>query len=615
MLYKEITEEIMNRTVDQYLEFLDPSKTTLLKADAERIKKELRPIFSTMQFGNCTQLDRIQKIVIDRSVENENFVRSFLGANYSLDESTVLVLDPKKREFAKNATEKQELLKKMVHFQIQNYLLTDLKLPEAKSRLVHRYELITKRVREQTGEKLLVQFTDAFTAALDPHSQYTTPERLEEFKIDMGLQLDGIGAQLSYQDGYTVVEELVPGGAADRARVLQRKDKIIAVGQGDSGPWQSVIDMDLRDVVRLIRGKRGTKVRLSVLRQGTSTERVEVSIVRDRVKLEDAAAKLTFEKRNIPGRQTPANIAIIDLPGFYGSDESKVTAYDDVKRLLMEARKNKADGVVLNLSRNGGGLLQDAVRISGLFINRGAIVGTQNSEKEVNILEDDDSGALWTGPLVVLTSRGSASASEILAGALKDYKRALIVGADHTFGKGTVQAVIPLPRQLGAVKTTIQMFFLPGGVSTQHEGVASHIVLPNALNSDEFGEKSMDNSLPSMRIQPFLGASANFSDTDKRWIPISDSLVKSLAEKSKQRVVKDPKFIEIKKEIEELNQNRGVVRLADIKTKASKNREKIKREENQTAAERQKEREAPYIQEAANIVADWIAASGTASAR
>lgn len=612
---KSMNDTVKTHTIEQFIKALDPSKTVLLEEDVQKLRKDLPAIFNTMRSGDCSQLDSAAQLLVQRSQESADFVKSYLGPDYKLDDKTELVLDPDKRGYAKTQAEKQELLKKYVHFQISNYLLTDMKIADAKKQLAHRYELLTKRAREDRATNMISTYAESFALALDPHSSYMAPKTLADFQISMDASLEGIGASLSYEDGFTVVEDTIPGGGAARSKMLQPKDKIIAVKQ-EGQKSVSVIDMDLRDVVSMIRGPKGTKVTLTILRQGKKTESFDVSIVRDKIDIKDQLASITYETRKVGDRKI--KVGVIDLPSFYGGGgEGAHSSYEDMHRLLLEAKKEKVDSIVLNLSRNGGGLLEDAVKIVGLFIRKGGVVGTKDYEGHVEILADDDEDVVWNGPLVVLTSRLSASASEIVAGALHDYHRAVIVGGDHTFGKGTVQKLARLPMDLGGMKVTIGMFFLPGGKSTQHLGVSSDVRVPSLLNSEDIGEVKMDYSLAPQSITHFVSADANVAlptsgtvlaadpELAMHWNPVDDSLVKKLSEKSAERVNKDPKFAEVRKEIEEIARNKGVTRLAELRKKAEAEN-KAEKKSKKNRKDKAKDLENPYIQEGVNIGADMV---------
>jgi carboxyl-terminal processing protease len=266
----------------------------------------------------------------------------------------------------------------------------------------------------------------------------------------------------------------------------------------------------------------------------------------------------------------------------------------------------------LDLSRNGGGLLEDAVRISGFFLKKGPVVATQDTHRRKDILSDTDSEVLYSGPLVVLTSRLSASASEILAGALKDYKRALIVGADHTFGKGTVQVLQPLPLELGAMKVTTGMYFLPKGLSTQHRGVAADIVLPSLFSTDDIGEKTLDYSLPQVSIDAFFGNEVNSTDPSSRYAEVDSTLVSRLAQASAKRVAAEPKFQELRKEMAEMEKNRGPVKLSELRKKSEAEKKKEDKDEANgkgkgSKRKRRGDTDTPQLQEALRILGDWLA--------
>jgi len=345
-----------------------------------------------------------------------------------------------------------------------------------------------------------------------------------------------------------------------------------------------------------------------VLRQGEHTERFPVTIVRDKIDLEEQAAKLRFVEREAKGRKI--KLAILDLPSFYGgADPNERQSTKDVAKLLQEVNEEKADGLVLDLSRNGGGLLEHAVTISGFFLRRGEIVGVETSRGARQILSDEDEGILYSGPMVVHTSRVSASAAEILAGALKDYKRAIITGDDHTFGKGTVQTVSSLPSDQGALKITTAMFFRPGGKSTQNDGVHSDVVIPSLLTREEFGEETQRYALENQETTPFLSSYANAIPPSSRWRPISTDVVSTLAQKSHDRVEKAEEFTEIRKKLEEAKEsNDGVVRLSEI----LKEQAEAKAEGEDAAGEESSngdgapEKLSPQLEEATNVLADLI---------
>ena len=604
-----LSEDVKKHTVEQFIKSIDPTKTLLLEGDVTKLRSQLPSLFSLMRRGDCHLLTDANALLVARAKEDEIFMKKFLDDDYKLDERTELVTDPEKRGYARTTGERMELLKKMAHFQISNYLLTNMTLAEAKKSLIHRYELIAKRLSERRLEDELQTYAGAFARSLDPHSDYLSPETMEDFRINMGLSLEGIGASLSSQDGFTVIEELIPGGSAERVKLLRPKDKIIAVAQ-EGERAESIIDMDLREVVKKIRGKKGTKVTLTILRQGEETETFEVTILRDKIDIKEQAAKITYEKRKAGDRTV--KVGVIDLPSFYGTNEDGGrSAYRDVKKLLEEARAQEVEGILLNLSQNGGGLLDQAVTVAGLFIRKGGVVATQSGDKKVEVLADEDDDVAWSGPLVVLTSRLSASASEILAGALRDYRRAVVVGGDHTFGKGTVQMLADLPMGLGAMKVTTGMYFLPGGASTQQGGVPSDIQIPSVLNNKEVGEKTMDYSLPPQTIKAFLSPDAN-GKGKQRWQPVNPSLLPVLAQKSRERVSKEPKFAEVRKEIEEAAKNKGVIRLADIRKKAEAENMKDKHKEKTSRNARTDKLDdltAPVLAESVSIVADLVVAA------
>jgi len=561
---KRFTQEGEARAIDLYVRRLDSSRSMFLEGEAIAARQTLRGVLERMRNGDCQPLLELHEQVVARNATLEAFVSEVVqDPGFALDESVQIQIDPDERGYPKDLKKREQLLRSLVHFQMSNYLSAGENLEEAKRRIIHRYELRTKRLRELEPVDLFSGFLDSFALSLDPHSNYLSAEVLEDFRISMSLSLEGIGVALAERDGYSVVERIIPGGAAARLdEGLRPKDKIIAVAEDDTEPV-NIIDMPLRDAVSLIRGKKGTRVHLTVLRQGEKTERFPISIVRDTIDLAEQAAKLRFETREVEGKSY--KLALIELPSFYGdSDPSRRQCTDDLEKRLAEVKESGADGLLLDLSRNGGGLLEHAVKISGFFLRKGEVVGVEDSYGKLKVLTDEDERILYTGPMVVHTSRLSASASEILAGALKDYRRAVITGDDHTFGKGTVQTVTPLPPGQGALKITTAMFYRPGGKSTQNEGVLAHISIPSILTAQDFGEDTQEYALGSRRISPFLSSYANAIGPGDRWSRVSESTLDELARRSTQRVGGSEEFAEIREKIQEAVENDGLVKLADI---------------------------------------------------
>ena len=573
--YRELTPELRRRTVEVFIRSFDPSQSALLEPEVATLKSQLIETFPDIKRGDCSALSMVHQTFAKRQKEIAAFVKDFVGADdYELDLEVELIIDAKERGYPKTVAERDELTRNLVHFQMSNYISDVTPLEKAKELLEHRYELRTKRIAELDSVDLYSNFLDAFATSLDPHSNYFSAEVYEDFRISMSLSLIGIGVALSERDGFAVVERIIPGGAADKLGALEPKDKIIEVGQGDEEPV-NIIDMPLRDSVGLIRGKKGTTVRLTVLRQAETMERFTIAIVRDEISLEDQAAALRFEEREVNGKIL--KLAILELPSFYGdADPNKRQCTDDVAALLLQVNEANADGLVLDLSRNGGGLLNHAVTVSGFFLRKGEIVKVQNARGQQEVLADSDEGILYSGPLVIHTSRVSASAAEILAGALKDYKRAVIAGDDHTFGKGTVQTVSSLPIGLGALKITTAMFYRPGGKSTQHGGVEADVVIPSVLSGDDYGEKYQPFSIEGNEIEAFRSSYAIANPRSNAWMVVSKEIVEKLARESKRRIEASSDFAEVYQRLEQIRENAGVIRPADLIDQREEERAKPK---------------------------------------
>ena len=435
--------------------------------------------------------------------------------------------------------------------------------------MTKRYDRFLRALHEQNKEDEAKYFLNALALSYDPHSEYMSPSEMENFSINMRLSLVGIGAMLRSEDGYAKIIELIPGGPAAVEGELKVDDKITAVAQGNDAPVD-VVDMKLDKVVDMIRGKKNTVVKLQVIPSGTTdtAKRKTISINRDEVKLTDQEARAeVIEQKNDKGEVS--RLGWITLPGFYadmdrvhtGKGQPKSTTAD-VKRLLDRLSKENINGLVMDLRRNGGGSLEEAINLTGLFIKKGPVVQSKDYNKHIDVLSDKDPSISYNGPMVVLTSRFSASASEIFAGALQDYNRAVIVGDKSTFGKGTVQTLLEVGRFMspfgfkvadaGALKLTIQKFYRPSGQSTQSKGVESDVVLPSRYAHLDVGEDELKYPLAFDEVKP--------ADYDKWPGPPMD--LGDLRARSAMRVKNDPEFRFLQEDIDKMEERMKSNRLS-----------------------------------------------------
>lgn len=617
--YGKLSKNLEKHTIEQFIKRVDGSKLYLFDKDVKEIEKMMAGFFEKAKGNSCEALDKANALFVKRVGERVAYAKQYLGAKFKYDPKTQIQRDPQDRPRPKTLAEANKFHETYMQYQVATYLATDMKQDEAKAQITRNYERVLKRYQELKKEDLYSNYLDSFARALDPHSSYLSADALEDFEIQMRLSLEGIGATLSSQDGFTVIEQLIAGGAANGSGKLRNKDKIVAVGQGKDGPYTNVIEMELRDVVKLIRGPKGSEVRLKVLRKAAKdTQRFEVTLVRDQIKLDDEAAAISYVDREIGGQKY--KVGLLNLPSFYADNRKNgPSAATDMKKLLTEAVKNKADAIVLDLSTNGGGSLRDAVDIAGLFFGTGNVV--KQSQRETNgveqmsyeTLRDTESTVDWSGPLVVLTSRLSASASEIVSGTLQDYKRAVVIGGDHTFGKGTVQSVEYLPPGLGAIKTTVGMFFTAGGASTQHRGVSGDIVFPSAYSQDDVGEKILDYSLPPKKIPSFLSPGAYVSEGRGAWLQIGPEVVTKLKAKSDPRVASSKDFQKVRDELDKLKKRGKMLLIGDLLKDHESDPKKKKLgedgEEDENASLSREERKKKYMEradiiEAINVAAD-----------
>jgi len=530
--------------------------------------------------ADCKAVDDITKLYAKRFGERQKMISGWIDAKHDFTKDEWMPIDRKKIDYAATTEEISERWRERVKFQLLQLKGTLKDIAKSKEKLHKRYELAAKREAELTSDDMYTMFLNAFSAALDPHSEYLSADALEDFRISTRLSLEGIGAVLRNDDGFTVIQSLVPGGAAANTGKLKVNDKIIAVAQG-SEPTVDVIDMDLREVVKLIRGTHGTEVRLTVVREvnGKTTQMI-VPVIREKIQLKDRAAKskvypVSLKEPN--GKSREYKIGVIDLPSFYmdfegrqNHDKNYKSSSRDMRREVAKLEKQGVDAIIVDLRSNGGGSLDESIDIAGIFDGKGPVVQIKDTRGAIYVQKAEDVPTFYGGPLMVMVNRQSASASEIFAGAIQDYHRGLIVGDTQSFGKGTVQNLNDIDDKLGAIKVTISKFYRPSGSSTQLKGVQADIKIPDIMNEYEIGEKHYDYALPWDKIQP-----ADYKPSDM----VTSKIVKKLADDSKTRIAKDKGFktvLAMIKDYEEHDENRSKVSLKEEVPDAKKDQKSAK---------------------------------------
>jgi len=505
----ELNDHLSADIFRRYLKSLDGQKLFFTQADINRFEPYRTGLDDAIKSQQLQPAYDMFDTYVHRVDERVAYARSLLRKPFDFSAKETWAYDREKAAWAPDAAALNEIWRKSVKNDVLRLKLSGRSQDEIVKTLDKRYATLGSRVHELRGDDVFESFMNAYATSIDPHTSYMSPRSAENFNMQMRLSLEGIGAVLQRQDEFVVIRTIVPGGPAMRTGKIKVGDRIAAVGQGAKGPMTDVVGWRIDDVVDLIRGNKGTQVRLDILPVDASIDGAHrlVTITREKVKLEEQAASQRII--DTQGKK----IGIIELPGFYQDFEAKRrgdadarSATADVAKLLAQLRAAKVDGVVVDLRENGGGSLDEAIELTGLFIDRGPVVQVRESGGKVSVDSDDNRGVAWTGPLAVLVNRSSASASEIFAAAIQDYGRGLIIG-EPTFGKGTVQNLIDLDRvtdretpQFGQVKLTIAQFFRIDGGTTQHGGVVPDIQFPVTVDASEFGESTYDNALPATHI-------------------------------------------------------------------------------------------------------------------
>lgn len=556
-----LNDSLSSVVFDNYFESLDPNKSYFLKSDLDYFEKYRYTIDEHLPEGNLDFAYQVFSIYRERSLERMEFVYRLLEREPDFSSKERFETDREKLPWASNRNELDKLWVKILKNQAMSYKLSGKEWDYIADALEKRYKRVEKALYQYNSEDVYQAYMNAFTSAYDPHTDYFSPIAKENFQIDMSLSLEGIGAQLTQQLDYTKVADIIPGGPAYKSKMLQKDDKIIGVAQGDDGEFVDVIGWRLDEVVQKIRGPKGSVVRLQVLKHSNDINTLPdtLRLIRDKIKLEKSAAKAEV----IPlteGNQT-YQLGVVTVPSFYiNFDEMNQGVKDyksttrDVKNLVDSLKLRGIDGLMIDLRYNGGGSLQEAIELTGLFIPQGPVVQVRNTDNSVDVMLDEDKGKVfYDGPLAVLTNRYSASASEIFAGAIQDYKRGIVVG-ENSFGKGTVQNLIDIGRymrqedvELGQLKMTLAKFYRVTGSSTQRIGVAPDIAFPSPYEDEAFGEASRPTALPWDEI-----ASAKFKTTDQ----ISPQMVARLQKLYSQHLKEDKELQELVQDIEKAKELR-----------------------------------------------------------
>ncbi len=557
----ELSDSISSVVFDNYFESLDPYKADFYATDIAEFEDLRYELDDQIPAGELDFAFEAFMLYRDRALERINYIFELLEQGFDFTKDENYEFDRAKASYPQNETERKDIWRKIIKNQALSYKLAGREWEDIQKSLRKRYQRIEKFIYQYNSEDVFQSYMNAYASAYDPHTYYYSPPDAENFQIEMGLSLEGIGARLTQNLDYTEVAEVIAGGPAFKSKQLKKDDKIIGVAQGDDGEFVDVIGWRIDDVVAKIRGPKGSVVRLQILKasKGINALPDTLRLVRDKIKLEDQAAKA--EMIPITEGNTTYNLGVVTVPNFYldfdgfrTGDEDYRSSTRDVRKLIAELESQGMDGLMIDLRYNGGGALSEAIEMTGLFIPDGPVVQVRNYNTTVDRMDDEDGGEVfYDGPLAVLVNRGSASASEIFSGAIQDYKRGVIIG-ESTFGKGTVQNVIGLDRyirnpemKLGQVKVTLAKFYRVSGSSNQKVGISPDIQFPSIYSAEDFGEASRENALPWDEI-----ASTNYNPTNN----VSDELLDHLSELYLADLNSDPDLKKLVQDIEKAKKNR-----------------------------------------------------------
>ncbi len=556
ILHPKFDDEVSAHGFEIFLKNIDPMKSYYLASDLEEFKPYETKLDDLLKVSNIKFAYVAYKRFLERLEQVIPIVHQQIDAQHDFTVSETIVSDAKEIGYSKDLSEITDRWRKTIKLQTLSRRADGKTESEIKEALHKQYRMVYNAKSQMDVDELLELYLTSLTSALDPHTTYMAPQEEEEFGVHLKLELKGIGATLRPDDGTTVVETLVTGGAADLDGRIKIGDQIVAVAQDDGTSPVETQDMKLKDVVKMIRGEAGTKVKLHIKTKATGDIQV-YEITRALIKLEDSAARSEIIQSGTKADGSPFKVGYINLPSFYldmdGAKSGRAnfrSTTADLKVILKNFRESKVDAVVLDLSRNGGGSLPESVSTTGLFIDQGSVVQVKSPDGKIESLDDEERGVAWDGPLIVKISQMSASASEIFAGAIQDYGRGIIVGDPKTHGKGTVQTLMALApvmfgpntkKSYGALKLTIQQFYLPDGRSTQLDGVSSDVVLPSITAKLDISESDLDYPLPVDKVP---------ARPHKNYRMVDSAMKIMLQQGADQRIATNPEFEKLLAEID-----------------------------------------------------------------
>ncbi len=571
-----LDDAMSEKIFDRYLKALDPERLFFTQADIDSFADTRTRLDDAILRGNLSAPFAMFQRYELRVTERLGYARELLGQGFDFSTKESYPYARDKAPWPADEAEVRDLWRKRVKNDWLRLKLAGKDDKAIRDTLAKRYDNYVTRATRNKSEDVFQIFMNAYAMSIEPHTNYLGRSASADFDISMRLSLVGIGAVLQERDEYITIRELVPGGPAARSGKLAVGDRIVGVGQGDDAV-ADVVGSRVDEVVKLIRGEKNTRVVLDVLPAdaGPDAKHKQVALTRDKIKLEEQAAKRSVIKT---GEGTTARkIGVINLPAFYEDfegrrkgDKDYRSASRDVARLIDELKKEKVDGLLIDLRNNGGGSLREAVELTGLFIDKGPVVQQRRPDGQIGVEKDEHAGTAWDGPLAVLINRGSASASEIFAAALQDYGRAPIIG-EPSFGKGTVQTMISLdqiarndPPKFGDLKMTVAQFFRINGGTTQLRGVVPDIRFPSVSDPQSFGESSYDNALPWIQVK-----AAEFRPVDEVSPRLAD-----LQRRHDARIAKDKDFAQLLQDVAEYKRLRETKQLSLNETERRQEKER-----------------------------------------